>query len=59
MTKHLCDIDGNGFSAQIYLFHEQLILRTQEIMTFFWVLREKNLNMYGGTLPEIGEYSIR
>lgn len=50
MTKHLCDIDGNGFSVQIYLIHE--LLRTQEIMTFFWVLgKKKFLNKYDSTLP--------
>lgn len=39
MTKHLCDIDGNDFSVQIYLIHE--LLRTQEIMTFLSAWEKK------------------
>ncbi len=42
MTKHLCDIDGNGFSEQIYLIHE--LLRTQEIMTFLSAWEKKKVS---------------
>lgn len=62
MTKYACDIDGNCISVRIYLFRELLIRRTQEIVTFFRVLRGKKfLNMYDSTLLviEIGEYFIR